>query len=228
LYFAVGILAATFMPYEVYFYSSGAIEEQWKPDKEMPVNRSNAVIGYLLGGGVFAMIMIMSAELLRPVGIDPSFLGTPLLGILTTLGKAGVLIALLGILFAIGGAAVETSFSGAYNLSQFFQWKWGKHLDPITVPKFTLSWLLILVLATGIILTGIDPIALTEYAVIFSVLVMPFTFWPIFKLARDQKAMGKYTNKWLANSLGWIYFVIICIVSIAAVPLMIISNRGQL
>jgi manganese transport protein len=228
LYFAVGILAATFMPYEVYFYSSGVIEEDWKPDVDMPINRSNAIVGYLLGGGVFALLMMMSAELLRPVGIDPSFLGTPVLGVLATLGKTGVLIALLGILFAIGGAAVETSFSGAYNLSQFFNWKWGKHLDPLKVPRFTVSWLLILILAMGIILSGIDPIALTEYAVIFSVLVMPFTFWPIFKLARDKKAMGKYTNTWFANSLGWFYFVVICIVSLAAIPLMIISNRGQL
>ena len=30
LYFVVGVFAAALMPYEVHFYSSGAIEEGWK------------------------------------------------------------------------------------------------------------------------------------------------------------------------------------------------------
>ena len=32
LYFAVGLLSSILMPYEIYFYSSGGIEEDWKPD----------------------------------------------------------------------------------------------------------------------------------------------------------------------------------------------------
>jgi hypothetical protein len=31
-YFAVGLFAAALMPYEVYLYSSGAVEERWGPD----------------------------------------------------------------------------------------------------------------------------------------------------------------------------------------------------
>jgi Mn2+/Fe2+ NRAMP family transporter len=227
-YFAVGILAATFMPYEVYFYSSGAIEDKWKPKEDMVTNRANTLVGYLLGGAVISGIIIMSAELLRPKGISPEFLGTPLLGPLVTLGKAGLAIAILGAIFAIGGAAIESCFSSAYNLSQFLGWKWGKHLDYLKVPKFTLTWVIVFVLAAGIIMTGIDPISLTEDAVIFSVLVMPLTYWPIFKKARDKAAMGEFTNKRLANTLGWIYLVIIVIVSLVAVPLQLITNRGQL
>lgn len=227
-YFAVGILAATFMPYEVYFYSSGAIEEKWKPHKDMIENRMNTVIGYILGGAVIAGIIVMSAELMRPKSINPEFIGTAMLGPLVTLGKAGLIIAILGAIFAIGGAAIETCFSGAYNLSQFLGWKWGKKNLPLKVPAFTISWLAIFVLSAGIILTGIDPISLTEDAVIFSVLVMPFSYWPIFKLARNRRAMGEFTNKRLANVLGWIYLVVIVAVSVAAVPLQLITNKGQL
>lgn len=227
-YFAVGILAATFMPYEVYFYSSGAIEDKWKPNKDMITNRVNTFIGYLLGGTVVAGIIVMSAELLMPKNITPSFIGTPMLGPLVTLGKAGLVIAVIGAIFAIGGAAIETCFSSAYNLSQFLGWQWGKRKDYLKVPRFTLSWAIIFVLAAAIILTGIDPINLTEDAVIFSVLVMPLSYWPIFKMARNKDAMGEYTNKGLANVLGWIYFVVIVIVALAAVPLQLLSNKGQL
>jgi manganese transport protein len=228
LYFAVGLMAAMLMPYEVYFYSSGGIEEKWKPDKDMVVNRGNTIIGYILGGVVVVGIIGMAAELLRPAGINPQFIGTPMLGALVTLGKTGLVIAIIGAMFAIAGSAVETAFSGAYNLSQFLGWPWGKHLDQLKVPRFTISWIVIFLLAATIILTGIDPIFVTEYAVIFSVVMMPLTFWPIFKVSGDRARMGKYTNKWLANTLGWVFFVIICIISLAAIPLMIYTNRGQL
>ena len=38
----------------------------------------------------------------------------------------GVALALLGILFAVGGASIDTVFSGAYNLVQFCGWEWGR------------------------------------------------------------------------------------------------------
>ena len=41
-------------------------------------------------------------------------------------GALGLLLALCGMLFAIGGAAIETSFSAAYNVAQCFGWEWGK------------------------------------------------------------------------------------------------------
>jgi len=227
-YFAIGIIAATFMPYEVYFYASGAVEEKWKPQSDMVVNRTNTILGFSLGGLVVAGIIIMSSELFRTAGIDPQFLGTPILGSLVTLGKAGVVLALLGAIFTIAGAAIETAFSGAYSISQFLDWPWGKHQEPLKVPRFTLAWVIIFLLAAAIIFTGIDPITLTEYAVIFSVVVMPFSYWPIFRIARDKRTMGKYANKTFANVMGWVFLAIITIVSIAAVPLMIISNRGQL
>jgi manganese transport protein len=49
LYFVVGVFAAALMPYEVHFYSSGAIEEGWS-EQNLKENRLNAVVGYALGG----------------------------------------------------------------------------------------------------------------------------------------------------------------------------------
>ncbi len=47
-YFVVGLIAAAVMPYEVYFYSSGAVEERWTA-KDLRVNRLNVVFGYGIG-----------------------------------------------------------------------------------------------------------------------------------------------------------------------------------
>jgi len=47
LYFVVGVFAAALMPYEVHFYSSGAVEEGWDKSS-LKENRLNAIIGYAL------------------------------------------------------------------------------------------------------------------------------------------------------------------------------------
>jgi manganese transport protein len=78
-----------------------------------------------------------------------------------------------------------------------------------------------------IIITGFDPIGITEYAVIFSIVVMPLTYLPILLAANSQKIMGEYKNKRWNSWLGWASLAIITIISIAAVPLMIITQRGQ-
>src|SRR5438045_8781098 len=44
-YFAVGMLSSIMLPYEVYFYSSGGIEDGWKP-AELLTDRVTAVIGF--------------------------------------------------------------------------------------------------------------------------------------------------------------------------------------
>jgi manganese transport protein len=226
-YFAVGIIAAALMPYEIYFYSSGAIEEKWKP-QDLIVNKINVIVGFGLGGLLVSGIIIASAHYFESAQISPEFIHTTALEALVPFGQAGLLLVLLGMLFSIGGAVVETSFAGAYNLSQYMGWKWGKHLNPLKTPHFTLSWLAIIVLAFAIIMTGFDPINLTEYAVIFSVVVMPLTYWPILKVANDKNIMGNYVNKKWNSILAWIFFAIIVVVSIAAVPLMIVTQKGTL
>jgi manganese transport protein len=113
LYFVVGLLGAAMTPYEVYFYSSGVVEDHWGP-KDLGLNKVTAMIGYGLGGFLSFALMIVSAILFLPGGISPQFLGTPALAAEHTFGQVGLLLALVGILFAVGGAAIETSFAGAY------------------------------------------------------------------------------------------------------------------
>jgi manganese transport protein len=226
LYFAVGLLGAAMTPYEVYFYSSGGVEEGWTP-KDLGINRANAVIGYGLGGFLSFTLMITGGALFLGQGIDPEFLGTIAMGAQVPLGQVGLLLALFGILFAVGGASIDTLFAGAYNLAQFFGWEWGRYRSPAGAPRFTLSWFVLLLLALGIVMTGVDPVVLTEYAVIFSVVALPLTYLPILLVANDRAYMGPHANGRLANVLGAVYFLIILAVSFSAIPLMILTNVGQ-
>ena len=225
-YFAIGLLGAALTPYEVYFYSSGGIEDQWSP-KDIGLNRANATLGYGLGGFLSLALMIVGAALFLGRGIAPEHLGTIALGAEQPLGRIGLLLALVGILFAVGGASLDTVFSGAYNLAQFCGWEWGRYRHPRGAPRFALTWMVLLVLAMAIVMTGVDPVVLTEYAVIFSVVALPLTYVPILLVANDRAYMGQHGNGRLANMLGLVYLVVIIIVAISAVPLMILTNAGQ-
>jgi manganese transport protein len=225
-YFAVGLLGAAMTPYEVYFYSSGAVEEGWTP-KDLGINKTNAIIGYGLGGFLSFALMITAGALFLPLGIEPELLGTVALGAEVPLGQVGLILALVGTLFAVGGAAIDTCFSGAYNLAQFLGWEWGKYRGEARAPRFTLTWLVLLALGFCIVMTGIDPIMLTEYSVIFSVVALPFTYIPILLVANDKSHMGRYANGRLANSLGLFYLLVILVVSLTAIPLMLLTNMGQ-
>jgi Mn2+/Fe2+ NRAMP family transporter len=225
-YFVVGLLGAAMTPYEVYFYSSGGVEEEWTP-KDLGLNRANAIIGYGLGGFLSVALMLTGATLFLERGISPEHLGTIALGAQVPLGTIGLVLAIVGILFAVGGASIDTVFSGAYNLAQFCGWEWGRYRTNARAPRFTLTWIVLLVLGMAIVLTGVDAVVLTEYAVIFSVVALPLTYVPILLVANDATYMGRHRNGSLANALGLLYLLVIMVVSLTAIPLMILTNLGQ-
>ena len=226
LFFAVGLLGAAMTPYEVYFYSSGGVEEEWT-SKDLGVNRANAIAGFGLGGVLSFLLMIVGGALFLPNKVEPETLGTVSLGSEVPLGTVGLLVALAGIFFAVSGAAIDTLFAGAYNLAQFFGWEWGRHRTPTGAPSFTVSWLVLLVIAGAVVMTGVDPIKVTEYAVIFSVVALPLTYLPILLVANDRAYMGDHANGRFANTLGIAYFIVIIAVSVSAIPLLLLTNVGQ-
>jgi Mn2+/Fe2+ NRAMP family transporter len=225
-YFAVGLLGAAMTPYEVYFYSSGGIEEGWGP-KDLGLNRLNAIVGYGLGGFLSFSLMIVGGALFLGKGIQPEHLGSIALGAEVPLGQIGLLLALVGILFAVGGASIDTLLSGAYNLAQFAGWEWGRYKHASGAPRFALTWMVLLVAALGIVLTGVDPVQLTEYSVIFSAVALPLTYLPILLVANDRSYMGSHVNGRLANTLGVLYLVVIAVIAVSAIPLMVLTNVGQ-
>jgi hypothetical protein len=98
---------------------------------------------------------------------------------------------------------------------------------PRGAPRFALTWVVLLVLALAIVMTGVDAVALTEYAVIFSVVALPLTYVPILLVANDPSYMGRYVNGRVANVLGLVYLAVIAVIGLTAIPLMIVTNAGQ-
>jgi manganese transport protein len=225
-YFGVAIVSAVMFPYEAYFYSSGGIEEEWGP-KDLPTNRVTAIVGMSLGSLLAIALLASSAQLFGPANVGPEIPGTAALEAAIPLGKTGLLLALLGMLFAVAGAAIETCMSNAYSIAQFFGWQWGRHRKPKDAPRFTMSWIGLFILALLLVLTDVSPMTLVDYAILFSILVLPLTYLPLMLLAGDKSYMGSHANKSLAKGLGWLYFGIVTAAAISAVPLYLLTSGGQ-
>jgi Mn2+/Fe2+ NRAMP family transporter len=225
-YFTVAIISAVMFPYEAYFYSSGGIEEQWGP-KDLPNNRLTATVGFGLGSLLAIAILASSAQLFGPANVSPELPGSSALEVAIPFGRTGLLLALLGMLIAIAGAAVETCMANAYSVAQFFGWEWGRHKKPWEAPRFTVAWIVFFLVALAIVLTGVDVMTLVEFAVLFSIIVLPLTYLPLMLLANDKKYMGQYVNGPLAKVLGWLFFATVTAAALAALPLYLVTSGGQ-
>jgi Mn2+/Fe2+ NRAMP family transporter len=226
LYYAVALFGAAMTPYEVFFFSSGGVEEGWRA-RDLATMRANVFVGFPLGGMLSIAIAAAAAVVLLPAGISADTLGLAALPVVVALGKLGLITVLIGFFAATFGAACETGLSIGYSVSQFFGWAWGKFLRPVDGARFHTVVLLSAVLGTGVLLTTVDPIKVTEYSVVFSALALPLTYFPILVVANDKDYMGTHTNGRIANALGSFYLVVIVVASAAALPLMVITKAGQ-
>jgi Mn2+/Fe2+ NRAMP family transporter len=149
-YFAIALFGAAMTPYEVFFFSSGAVEEHWTK-KDLGTSR----------------------------------------------------------------------------LAQFLGWPWGKFRRPAEAARFHVVMFVAIVVGAAVLYTGVDPIMVTEYSVVFSAIALPLTYLPILIVANDSEYMGDDTNGRVTNMLASVYLVIILVASLAAIPLMIVTGAGQ-
>jgi Mn2+/Fe2+ NRAMP family transporter len=84
-----------------------------------------------------------------------------------------------------------------------------------------------IVVGAAVLYTGVDPILVTEYSVVFSAIALPLTYLPILIVANDSEYMGDHTNGRGTNMVASVYLVIILVASLAAIPLMIVTGAGQ-
>jgi Mn2+/Fe2+ NRAMP family transporter len=225
-YFAIALFGAAMTPYEVFFFSSGAVEEHWRT-KDLGTSRLNVVVGFPLGGILSIFIAACAALVLLPGQIEITSLSQVVMPVVAAGGKLLLALAIVGILAATFGAALETALSGGYTLAQFLGWPWGKFRRPAEAARFHVVMFVAIFAGAAVLFTGVDPIIVTEYSVVFSAIALPLTYLPILIVANDSEYMGDKTNGKATNMLASVYLVIILAASLTAIPLMIVTGAGQ-
>jgi Mn2+/Fe2+ NRAMP family transporter len=224
-YFAIALFGAAMTPYEVFFFSSGAVEEGWTR-RDLALNRANVYIGFPLGG-ILSLALMASAHLvLAPRNISVDVLSQVALPSAFVLGKLGLAATILGIFAATFGAALETSLSAGYTVSQYLGWQWGKYVRPRDAARFHLVVVGSIIVALLIGLSGVDPVKVTEYSIVLSAAALPLTYFPILVIANDPDYMGDKVNGRFLNAIATVYLIILVVVAISAIPLIIITKGG--
>ncbi|GAA1525074.1 NRAMP family divalent metal transporter [Kribbella lupini] len=225
-YYAIALFGAAMTPYEVFFFSSGGVEEKWTR-RDLATERANVFIGFPLGGLLSLAIAGCTAVLFLPAGIQVSTLGQVALPTAVALGKVGLAVVLIGIFAATFGAALETALSCGYTIAQYRGWQWGKFVRPRQASRFHLVIVICLLLSVLTLLTAVDPVKVTEYSVVFAAMALPLTYLPILIVANDPDYMGTAKNGAVRNFLALVYLGLLLVASIAAIPLMIVTKAGQ-
>ncbi|MGW4291906.1 NRAMP family divalent metal transporter [Micromonospora chersina] len=223
---AVALFASTVSPYEVFFFSSGGVEERWSA-ADLAHARSNVLIGFPVGGFLALSLIAVATVAYHPTGASLDTLDQVARPVLTALGGAGLAAAVLAFFAVTFGAALETGLSAAYAASQYFGWQWGKRVSPREAARFHSVLLVGLLLGVLLLMTAVDPVQLTEYMLVLSAVVLPLTYLPILVVANDRNYLGDRVNGWWTNLLGAVFLLLIVAASVAAIPLAIVTRMGR-
>lgn len=225
LFSVVSLLGAYMTPYQFEFYSSGALEQAWGGE-DLAMNRGSAILGTVVGGVITVGLIAGAAEVLHPVHAQVRTLADAARPAATAFGGVGAVLFALGVFAVSAGAGLETALSGSYSVCQYLGWDWGKRRRPREVPLFHLLYLVMLVGAAVIALSGIDPIALTTATMALAAVALPFTFGPLLIVANDAGYVGEQTNTRAINALAGTILALLVVVTLAAVPLLVLTGGG--
>jgi Mn2+/Fe2+ NRAMP family transporter len=223
LFLVAGILGAVISPYLMFFYSSGAGEEQWSR-RSLGQNRTTAVLGMTFGSTTAIALMLIAALYLAPrniLGITLPELG---IAMAEPLGKAGAMLFATALFVTTLGGALEASMATSYNVAQGFGWEWGEDKAPYDAPRFNLLLILILVVALVVGILGADPLTLALLGSAFTALVLPISLGPFLVLMNDRTYLGDKVNGKLSNIALVGVLILAFVVAVVSMPLLILSG----
>ena len=111
-YYAIALFGAAMTPYEVFFFSSGGVEERWSA-KNLATMRANVFVGFPLGGLLSLAIAAAATIVLMPAKVEVDSLGQIALPVVLATGKIGLAFLLVGFFAAtFGPRARQASPSG--------------------------------------------------------------------------------------------------------------------
>ncbi|QIR35898.1 divalent metal cation transporter [Tolypothrix sp. PCC 7910] len=223
LFIAVSILGALISPYLFYFYSSGAVEDQWD-EGHIGVNRAVASLGMGFGSIVSLGVLIVAALVLKPKGIEVDSYEQAALMLTDSLGYWGFVLFALSLGIACFGAALEVTLDTAYIVAQAFGWNWGENLKPKDAARFSLVYTVFVFLASLLMVFGVDPLQLTLFSMAITAVILPPVIVPFLVLMNDKLYVGKYRNGWISNGVVIFTIVLAFVMAIVAIPLEFIGG----
>jgi len=222
-FIAVSILGASISPYLYLFYSSGAIEDKW--DKSyLNTNRVIAASGMSFGSVISGAVLLLAGMVLLPAGLKVNHY-SELRGLLVPVfGDWGVTLLCVSIGIACLGAALEISLQIAYFAAQGFGWNWSENQKPREEARFSLTYTIVVGLATLVIFAGVDPLQLTIFSMVLTAATLPVSIVPLLILMNDARYVEDHGNGWIANGVVILIVALAFVLAIVSFPLQLLGG----
>jgi Mn2+/Fe2+ NRAMP family transporter len=211
---AVSILGASISPYLFFFYSSGAIEDDWK-ESDLPINKITAGLGMGFGAGLSIMVLVTGALVFFPRQVEVARYEELAMLVAQPLPRFGFALFVLALGITCFGAAAEIALAIAYLLAQGWGIPWSENQKPAEHARFSLVYSLAFLLAP-LLAAATDPLKLTNISMAVTAASLPVSVVPLLVLLNDRQLMGEHRNRWLGNAA-------LVLVSVMAVVLLLVS-----
>lgn len=220
---AVAILGSLISPYLFYFYSSGAVEDEWD-ESYLGVNRVIASVGMAFGGLIAMGVLIAAALVFHPRGIGMERYEQAPLMLVQPLGRVGFYLFAASLGIACLGAALELALALAYDFAQGLGWRWGENERPRDASRFALAYTLAIAVAMIPIALGADPLKVTIISMVATAVVLPFIVVPFLALMNDVSYVGEHGNGKLSNVVVLVVIVIAFALAVVSIPLQLLGG----
>jgi Mn2+/Fe2+ NRAMP family transporter len=217
-FIAVSIVGATISPYLMYFYSSGAIEDDWN-ENHLAINRVVSIFGMSFGGAISIAVLVVAAVVLLPRGIKVEHYQEAEIMLTDAFGGAGIVLFAASLGIACLGAALEIALQVAYVIAQGFGWNWGENQRPSENARFALVYTVTTLVASLIVLTGIEPLKLTVFSMALTAATLPLAIVPFLVLMNDKHYIRNYGNGWISNTAVLLIIGLAFVLAVVTIPL---------
>src|SRR5678815_2025085 len=220
---AVSILGASISPYLFFFYSSGAIEDEWN-EGHIGINRIIATGGMTFGSVISIGVLILAAMIFAPAGVKVEhYTQLPQL-LVPVFGYWGYWLLVASVGIACLGAALEITLEIAYFTAQGFGWNWSENQRPRDEARFAAAYTLTIILAALITITGIDPLKITIFSMALTAATLPVSIVPFLFLMNDYSYVRVYRNGWFSNAVVIAIIGIAFVLAVVSIPLQIFGG----
>lgn len=234
----VAVLGTTITPYCFFWEADQEAEEDFARGrmkfygKGVPVllrsdirnMRADTAVGMGFSNIVQFFIILTCASVLHPAGVLT--VDTPEQAAMALRPLAGdftYLLFAIGII-GVGFLAVPTlSGSAAYALSEALGWKAGLGYTFREARAFYVVITLATLVGVGLNFVGIPPFRMLYYAAAVNGVLAPPLMAMITLVGNNRAIMGRHTNNWFANVMGWAIVAIMGVCALALIGSLVVG-----
>jgi len=198
----IALIGTTVVPYNLFLHSR-SVSEKWQGQDAIRSARQDILISIPVGGLISIAVMCVAASLFFKT-LTPLHSAADIANGLTPVaGRSGQLMVAIGLAAAGFSSAITAPLAAAYTLQGLFPHPSGSAQQVI----FRAAWIAILVIGSGLALSGYRPTTIILLAQFTNGLLLPlaciFLLW-----AMNSQAMGRMRNNWWQNLAGTLVLLI--------------------